>query len=58
MRTRTENFRQFREGLRELGYVEGKSIVIEWRLSNNYEIYPGLALDHVNDVGPRDVAVW
>ena len=23
----------FRQGLREVGYVEGKSIVIEWRFS-------------------------
>ena len=44
---RTENFRQFREGLRELGYVEGTSVQIEWRLSNNYDLYPRLAAELV-----------
>src|SRR5574340_9276 len=28
---------QFRSGLRELGYVEGQSIVIEWRFAANKE---------------------
>jgi putative ABC transport system substrate-binding protein len=37
-----------RTGLRELGYVEGKSIVIEWRFAElNYERLPGLAAELV-----------
>jgi len=33
----------FREGLRELGYVEGQNIVIEYRWAEgNYERFPGL----------------
>ncbi|MBI4490891.1 MAG: ABC transporter substrate-binding protein [Deltaproteobacteria bacterium] len=33
----------FREGLRDLGYVEGKNIVIEWRWAEGkYERFPGL----------------
>lgn len=40
---RTEAFRQ---GLRELGYVEGKTIVIEWRSSEGKtERLPDLAAD-------------
>ena len=38
----------FRQGLRELGYVEGKSIVIEWRFAENKaDRLPGLAAELV-----------
>ena len=39
----------FRQGLRELGYVEGKNLVIEWRSAESkYERLPGLAAELVN----------
>ena len=39
----------FRQGLRELGYVEGKNIVIEWRSAEgNYDFLPALAAELVN----------
>jgi putative ABC transport system substrate-binding protein len=41
----------FLRGMRELGYVEGKNLRIEWRYTNgNYELLPNLAaaLVHLN----------
>jgi ABC-type uncharacterized transport system substrate-binding protein len=38
----------FLQGMRELGYVEGKDFVIEWRSADgNYERFPELAADLV-----------
>jgi len=38
----------FREGLRELGYVEGQNLTIEWRWAEHrYERLPELAADLV-----------
>src|SRR5262245_27735398 len=42
-------FAAFREGLRELGYVDGQNIKIESRWAEgNYERLPGLAADLVS----------
>ena len=39
----------FRQGMRELGYVEGKNLLIEWRSAEgNGERLPGLATELVN----------
>jgi putative ABC transport system substrate-binding protein len=39
----------FRQGMRELGYIEGKNLVIEWRSAEgNNERLPGLATELVN----------
>ena len=41
-------FSTFPQGLRELGYVEGKNIAIEWRFADGkYERLPGLAVELV-----------
>ena len=38
----------FRQGLRELGYVEGKNIVIEWRSTERkVDLLPALAAELV-----------
>ena len=40
----------FVEGLRKLGYVEGKNITIEWRYAgNDYKRLPGLAAELVHE---------
>ncbi len=44
----TESLRSLRTGLRELGYVEGKNIVFEYRFAEDkYERLPGLAAELV-----------
>jgi putative ABC transport system substrate-binding protein len=41
-------FDAFRQGLRDLGYVEGKNIVVEWRhAEENPDRFPGLAAELV-----------
>src|SRR5215217_3463640 len=38
----------FVKGMRELGYVEGRNIVVEWRFADGqYDRLPGLAADLV-----------
>src|SRR5262249_49717478 len=40
---------EFLRGLRDLGYVEGKDFVVEWRTADNrYDRFPALAADLVN----------
>src|SRR5262245_49326806 len=44
----SDRIEAFRQGLRDLGYVEGKNIVIEWRSSESKaDRLPGLAAELV-----------
>jgi putative ABC transport system substrate-binding protein len=44
-----DNYGAFLKGLRELGYIEGKNIIIEWRFAEGrYERLPGLAAELVD----------
>ena len=44
-----DNYGAFLKGLRELGYVEGRNIIIEWRFAEGkYERLPGLAAELVS----------
>ena len=43
-----QNTAAFLKGLRELGYIEGKNLVVEWRFAEgNFERLPDLAADLV-----------
>ena len=53
---KTAIFDAFREGLRDLGYVEGRNIILEFRLAHgDYTLFPRLAAELVNL--PVDVIV-
>jgi putative tryptophan/tyrosine transport system substrate-binding protein len=53
---RTPIFNAFREGLRDLGYVEGRNIVLEFRLAHgDFSLLPKLAAELVNL--PADIIV-
>src|SRR5688500_6117907 len=41
------DYEAFRDGLRELGYVEGQTIAIEMRLAESAEYFPALAAELV-----------
>lgn len=43
----TGNIGTFRRGMRDLGYVEGKNLLIEWRFADQVERLPELAMELV-----------
>jgi len=53
---KTPIFDAFREGLRDLGYVEGRNIILEFRLAHgDFDLLPGMAEELINL--PVDVIV-
>ena len=51
----SKEVRQFRLGLRDAGYSEGRDVVIEWRLANGeYDRVPELVADLVRSKIGRD----
>jgi putative ABC transport system substrate-binding protein len=48
------NTEAFRQGLRELGYVDGKNVVIEWRVADGN---PGLRSGHAAELARLNVEV-
>ena len=49
-----EAVQQFRQGLLDAGYAEGRDVVIEWRYADgDYSRVPGLAADHKATAIPR-----
>jgi putative ABC transport system substrate-binding protein len=43
----TSNIVEFRRGLRDLGYIEGKNILIEYRYAEGVAEFPNLATELV-----------
>ncbi len=48
LRSRASDYAAFTQGMRELGYVDGKNLVIEWRLADGqFDRLPGMAAELV-----------
>ena len=46
---KTPIFDAFREGLRDLGYVEGRNVILEFRLAHgDFDLLPGMAEELIN----------
>ena len=56
--TISDRVEAFRQGLRELGYVEGKNIVIEWRYGEGNEArLPAVAAECAGESGQSNSIV-
>jgi putative tryptophan/tyrosine transport system substrate-binding protein len=56
---RTPIFDAFRAGLRDLGYVEGRNIVLEFRVARgDFSLFPRLATELVGSAGRCDRHRW